>query len=221
MRNRTLASLVTIGGLAALIGGCGGSSKTTTVTVAAPDATPTTTVTTPTTTVATPTTPDTTPTISTPSADSKRQDPITVKGKTGDPLTLLGQYATSISGAVKPRVKVQVTLTKVVGPFGGYDLAKGHKLIGFELHVKNIGAKKFSDALPSGTLILVGGENGKQTNLITGSGKSPCDNPSLKLAQGEAKDVCVAFDVPKSAKLETFQFETDSGYGDTGLWRLT
>ena len=31
-------------------------------------------------------------------------------------------------------------------------------------------------------------------------------------------DTCIAFEVPKSGKLEAFQYITDSGFGDTGLW---
>jgi hypothetical protein len=214
---------MTICGAAVLIAGCGGGSETKTVTV--PATTPAVTTeaaTTPTTTVtvsATETTaPVTTETVA--AADDSRQDPITVKGRRGDAFVLLGQYATTVSGKPKGRVKVKVTLDGMRGPFSGFDLAAGRKLIGFDVTVTNIGAKRFSDPLPSGQLILGGGDTGKQTNLISGSNASPCDNPSLKLEQGESKKVCIAFDVPKRARLVSFQFATDSGYGDTGLWRL-
>jgi hypothetical protein len=133
---------------------------------------------------------------------------------------LLGQYATSAAGTPKARVKVKVTLKGTRGPFSGYNLAAGHKLIGLDLRVTNVGGKRFDDALPGGMLNLVGGESGKQTSLISGSSANPCPNPSLKLKQGQSKDVCIAFDVPTRARLQTFRFSTDSGYGDTGLWRL-
>lgn len=200
-----------------LVAGCGGGTKT--VTVPAPASTTAETTSIPTTETTPPADTTSTQAPATGADDPTRQDPITVKGKEGDTLTLLGQYATGMSGKPKPRIKIEATLTGQKGPFSGFDLAKGHKLIGMTVRVKNVGDKTFSDPLPSGTLILVGGENGKQTNLIT-SGDSPCDNPRLKLRTGESKEVCIAFDVPTNAKLETFQFETDSGYGDTGLWRL-
>jgi len=203
---------------ALLVSGCGGTTKTVTSTTTPPAASSPA--------AASATAASTASTITPPAsgatapASDARKDPITVKGRKGDALTLLGQYATTASGAAKARVKVKVTLNAIRGPFRGFTLAAGHKLIGVDVHVVNLGAKTFSDPLPSGMLILVGGESGKQTNLISGSGSSPCDNPSLKLKQGQAADACVAFDVPKTSKLETFQFATDSGYGDTGLWRL-
>lgn len=206
-------------GVTVLIGGCGGSATTKTVTVPATAGTSAETTPVPTTETTAPADTTSTDAAASGADDATREDPITVKGKQGDTLTLLGQYATGNSGKPKPRIKVEATLTGMKGPFSGFDLPKGHRLIGMTVRIKNVGAKTFSDPLPSGTLILVGGENGKQTNLIT-AGDSPCDNPRLKLKTGEAKEVCIAFDVPTKAKLETFQFETDSGYGDTGLWRL-
>lgn len=204
--------------LATPLAGCGGETKTTTETVRSPATAPAT--------VATPaaaTDPDpdpvTTP-AATPPADEARKDSITVKGRRGDALTLLGQYATSVSGAPKARVKVKVALTAIRGPFSGYDVASGHKLMGFDVRITNVGRKQAYIPLPSGIVTLVDGERAKQTGLITGSGTSPCQNPTLRLTRGQSKKVCIAFDVPKDGKLQTFQFSTDSGYGDTGLWRL-
>ncbi len=215
---------VTVGGvsLLLLIAGCGGDTKTETTTVAAPAAT-TEAAPTPTTEAETTETTETSETSEPSTAgddDLTRKEAITVRGRRGDGLTLLGQYATSISGKPKARVKVKVTLKTIRGPFPGFDLAKGRKLIGFDLKVTNTGTKRFDDALPSGMLILVGGENGKPTSLISGSAGNPCKNPSLKLRPGQSKEVCVAFEVPTKAKLQTLQYVVDSGYGDTALWRL-
>lgn len=152
--------------------------------------------------------------------DENRKDEITVKGRKGDTLTLLGQYTSTVDGKPEAREKVEVKLLGIRGPFSGFDLPAGHKLIGLDLQIKNVGKIRYDDALPSGTLILEGGENGKPTNLISGTGTNPCDNPSLKLKPGQSKKVCAAFDVPTSAKLLTFQYSTDSGYGDTALFKL-
>ena len=64
------------------------------------------------------------------------------------------------------------------------------------------------------------GESGKQTSLIPFGQANPCDNPSLKLKSGQSRSVCIAFEVPKADKPRTFEFGTDSGFGDTGLWKL-
>jgi hypothetical protein len=196
--------------LVAVLAGCGGGTSTTTVTTSAP-------ATTPTTTAAPVTAPAKT---SAPAVDESREDSITVKGHTGDGLTLLGQYLTAPSGGAQVRVKVKVTLVGVRGPFSGFDVAAGRKLMGFEVRVTNLGTKVFDDPLPSGEVTLVDGDQGKQTNLIVTGRESPCKNPSLKLKQGQTKQACIAFEVPKSGKLQTFRFAVDSGYGDAGLWRL-
>ena len=70
-------------------------------------------------------------------------------------------------------------------PVQQLDLAAGHKLIGFDVRITNVGDKLFDDPQPNGTLILFGGENGKPTNLITAGGTNP-SNPSLKLKKGQS-----------------------------------
>jgi hypothetical protein len=144
-------------------------------------------------------------------------DVITVKGKLGDRLELQGS---GLNDDVSDHSKtdVRVTLKGVRGPFKGYDIAADRKLIGLELRFTNQGELEYSDPQPDGTLSVAGGETGKQTNLITLGGKEPCENNSVKLRKGQSKDTCIAFEVPKNGKLEAFQYITDSGFGDTGLW---
>jgi hypothetical protein len=217
---RTAACTVAL--LALVLAGCGGDDKDSSSgsTAAATTTAPPETVATTTTTAASTTTTAAGATTETTADESKREDPITVRGRTGDTLTLIGQYSTAADGSPKRREKIKVTLLGKRGPFSGFNLAKGHKLIGFDVRISNVGEIRFSDPLPGGTLILVGGENGKPTSLIPGSGTNPCPNPSLKLKPGQSKKVCMAFDVPASAKPQTLQYAVDSGYGDTALWRL-
>ena len=106
------------------------------------------------------------------------------------------------------------------GPFQGFKVASNRQIIGVTLTVKNVGKLKYSDPLPSGQLTGASGESGKQTSLIPFGTANPCDNPSLKLKTGQSKTVCIAFEVPKKDKPRTFEFATDSGFGDTGLWKL-
>jgi hypothetical protein len=147
-------------------------------------------------------------------------DAITVKGKVGDTLALEGSGLNSKDPSDHTKTKIRVTLKRMIGPFKGYQIASNRKLIGLELHFVNVGTLRYDNALPGGQLSLRGGETGKQTSLIQLGGKNPCPNPSLKLKTGQSKDVCIAFEVPKSGKPQAFQYVSDSGYGDTGLWAL-
>jgi hypothetical protein len=147
-------------------------------------------------------------------AAAERVGPQTVKAKIGETLALQGASFNAHS-------KVRVTLKGTRGPFRGYDLPAGRKLIGVVLRFTNAGAAVYDDPQPHGELTLTGGKQGKQTNLIQIDGsKNPCTNPSLKLKTGQSRSVCLAFEVPKHAKPERFEFATDSGYGDTGRWAL-
>ena len=152
------------------------------------------------------------------SSTTGSSDPVTVKGSTGDMLTLQGDGLGSSGPTTKS--KVQVTLQGMRGPFSGFNVAAGKQLIGFDMRIVNVGSVKYSDPLPDGTLTLIGGGTGKPTSLIAVGGKNPCEDPSLRLSHGQSKDFCLAFEVPAGAKAQALQYATDSGYGDTGLWRL-
>jgi hypothetical protein len=146
-------------------------------------------------------------------------DAITVKGALGDKLALAGAGLND-NPSDHTKTQIRVTLMSVAGPFSGYQIASNRKLIGLKLKFSNVGKLRYDDPLPDGTLTLSSGETGKQTNLIPLSGKNPCDDVSLKLKDGQSRTTCIAFEVPKSAKPKTFEYVTDSGYGDTGLWKL-
>jgi hypothetical protein len=143
-------------------------------------------------------------------------DAVTLKGRLGDTLTLEGAGL----NADHQKSKIRVTLQGMRGPFQGFKVANDRKLIGVVLKVKNVGKLKYDDPLHGGKLTGASGESGKQTSLIPFGGSNPCDNPSLKLKRGQSKSVCIAFEVPKTDKPRTFEFGTDSGFGDTGLWKL-
>jgi hypothetical protein len=146
-------------------------------------------------------------------------DVITVKGKVGDTLALQGSGLND-DPKDHSKTKIRVTLQGLRGPFKGFDIPKGRQLIGIELRFVNTGKLVYDNPQPHGELTVAGGETGKQTSLIAIGRKSPCDNPSVKLQTGQAKNVCIAFEVPKAEKPMSFQYVSDSGYGDTGLWAL-
>jgi hypothetical protein len=146
-------------------------------------------------------------------------DAITVKGRLGDTLALAGSGLND-DPSDHTKSQIKVTLKAIKGPFKGYDIASDRKLIGIVLRFSNAGRLEYSNPLPHGTLTLAGGESGKQTSLITVGAKSPCTNPRVRLAAGQSKNVCIAFEVPKRGKPQAFEYIADSGYGDTGLWTL-
>lgn len=140
----------------------------------------------------------------------------TFRGELGDTFTLVGQ-----PGFEKASEEaVEVTVLGVTGPFSGFDLDPGRKLIGIKIRFKGVDGHVFDDPQPNGQLTVTGGETGKQTSLIAVSGKNPCDNPSVKLKEGKSVTSCLAFDIPKNAKPQVFEFATSSGFGDTGIWKL-
>jgi hypothetical protein len=149
------------------------------------------------------------------------EDPVTVKGGLGDTLELNGSGLGNKDPSDHTKSKIAVTLSKIKGPFKGYQIKSNRKLIGLQFKFKNTGELRYDNPLPNGKLKLVGGASGKQTNLIQIDGsKDPCQNPSLKLKPGKSKSVCIAFEVPKKGKLDTFSYTSDSGYGDTAQWSL-
>jgi hypothetical protein len=149
------------------------------------------------------------------------EDPVTVKGNLGDTLELKGSGLGNKDPSDHTKTQISVKLTKIKGPFKGYDIASTKKLIGLQFRFKNTGELVYDNPLPNGKLKLVGGGSGKQTNLIQIDGsKDPCVNPRLKLKAGQSKNVCIAFEVPKKGKLDTFSYVADSGYGDTAQWTL-
>jgi hypothetical protein len=219
---RLLIRALAIAALGALVAGCGGGTKTVTV----PEKTTTTAAKTTAATTPTETTPTETETAAAAaSPDSMKRpdkdgdgspDIVTFRGKPGDGFVLVGQpgYKKASKEAAK------VTVLGVEGPYSGFNLGAGRKLIGIKVRFEGVGTKVFDDPQPTGELTVTGGETGKQTSLITGTGKNPCDNPSLKLHKGKTVTSCLAFEIPKNAKPKVFQYAASSGYGDTGIWKF-
>lgn len=143
-------------------------------------------------------------------------DIATFRGKLGDTFILVGQpgYKEAAKDAVK------VTVLDITGPFSGFNLSKGQQLIGVKVRFEGVGDEVYDNPQPHAELTLESGETGKQTSLISGSNKNPCDNKSLKLKKGKKVTSCLAFEIPKKDAPKVLQYVAASGYGDTGIWQL-
>jgi hypothetical protein len=146
-------------------------------------------------------------------------DPVTVKGALGDTLALQGSGLHDNPND-HTKARLRVTLKSVRGPFKHFNVPTGQKLVGVDLHFANVGKVVYANALPQGRLTLDGGGTAKQTTLIPLSGRNPCDDKSLKLQSGQAKDICIAFEIPKTSRPLSFLYASDYGYGDKAVWNL-
>jgi hypothetical protein len=201
MNRKWNSACVSVLGLAAVLAGCGTSDRPAAKTTAG--------------------TPAAVKTAARPAATSAADaaGPITERGKAGETLTLAGSGLHDDPNNHE-KTKIKVTLEGVRGPFNGYDVPAGNELVGVDLRFVNAGALRYDDPQPEGDLVVTDGESGKQTSLIPLSGKNPCSDASLKLVTGHAASVCIAYEIPTTSKPQTFQYITDSGYGDTGVWAL-
>jgi hypothetical protein len=195
MSGRTRLAALGIGALA--LAGCG-SSKTKTVTVNQPPAaSATSATTTPAATTPAATTPATTTTAASSTSGSNH-------GKLGDTLTVKGQTKDVIAVIAKD----------VQDPANGYDPDPGKRVVGVHFTVKNVGHVLYKD-FPSAQVTTADGESSGSAISVGGS----CNSPStIKLEPGESKSFCLPFQVAKSGKLKTIQYEPDSGYGTPAVF---
>jgi hypothetical protein len=187
----TLAAL----GLAAVLAGCGSSPSSSTTNASKSGS-------------------------SRPDADNNGvPDPITVKGALGDTLALQGSGLHDNPND-HAKARLRVTLKAVRGPFKNFNVPSGQKLVGVDLRFVNVGNVAYTNALPQGRLTLDAGGTAKQTTLIPLGGRNPCNDKSLKLQSGQAKNLCIAFQIPKASKPLSFLYASDYGYGDKAVWTL-
>lgn len=137
-----------------------------------------------------------------------------------DPRASIGDLLTVASGDATLKVRLNDVMDPL--PVGEYDSARaGHRFVGVELAVKNMGPQAYSDALSNGSVIVL--RNGRQAEATIVSG-GPCGNNfavDVKIAADDKRVGCIAFEVPGRKRLRSFQFTPQSGFGDeTGEWEL-
>jgi hypothetical protein len=166
-----------------------------------------------TTVIKTVTEPDTTrPSTTTPTATSAAQ-PRPESLRVGDSVTV-DTSDTSL------RLKVTEVLDPLdVGEFDEPD--SGNRFVGIGLSVRNVGDTSYSDALANGSTLILAGATQASTTTVSGG---PCGNgfdADVKIAPGDVRRGCIAFEVPVGKRLRSFQFTGDSGFADeTGQWEL-
>jgi len=117
---------------------------------------------------------------------------------------------------------VAVTVIKVVdpAPYEAYfGPQKGNRYVGIKLRLHNTGSTVYDDCPLNGSA-LIDAQDQEWTEPALGSALKP-DFVCLKIRSGDKRVGYVSFEVPKKARLRTFQFGTESGFGpEAGEWSL-
>lgn len=135
------------------------------------------------------------------------------KASLGDPITL-----------ESTDVKMRVRTTKTIDPLAGGEFDKpdaGRRYVGVQVELVNVGKTAYDDSPSNGAKLLTAtDEQAESTILLAGSCAGDFGS-SAKIAPGSRQQGCLPFQVPSAARLKTFQFGLDSGFGpQTGEWRL-
>lgn len=117
---------------------------------------------------------------------------------------------------------VAVTVMKVVDP-AQYEAylgpQKGNRYVGIKLRLHNTGSTVYDDC-PSNGAALIDAQEQQWAEMALGAALKP-DFVCLKIRPGDKRVGYVSFEVPKKARLRTFQFGTESGFGpEAGEWSL-
>ncbi len=93
----------------------------------------------------------------------------------------------------------------------------GRMWVGVWLAMKNVGHKPYSDSPLTGASLVTTSKQKIAGSISIGGA---CKNPAtLKIAVGKSVNTCVAFEVPKNAKLSIFGFALDAGFArQKGTW---
>lgn len=146
-------------------------------------------------------------------AEPGEQQPEQEAAAIGDSITLQGMEDT---------LEAQVTVLKVVDPAKSGDQfskpKKGNRYVGIQIKIKNIGTDVYADAPANGANLVDQDSQSFDASLFD-EVKPGIGQP--KISPGDERVGFLTFEVPEDAKLRTFQFTLDSGFGpNTGEWSL-
>lgn len=136
--------------------------------------------------------------------------------KVGSAITLKGNGATP--------AEVKVTVVKVVNKASGSDeftkSAAGKRFVAVQFVIENVGQYAYEDS-PSNGSKVIDAEDQQFPATFQESNAGPALPSGAKLAPGKSLKGFLTYEVPTSAKLTGVQFGVDSGFGETGEWRLS
>lgn len=133
--------------------------------------------------------------------------------KVGDSITLSGN---------EEGLEVKVTVMTVQDPAKNLEAftspSKGGRFIGIQLKLENVGSVVYADA-PTNSAVLI--DTSGQGHDATFATLKTEFNSNLRIQPGASQVGFIPFEIPKKAKLATFQFTLESGFGpETGEWTL-
>lgn len=135
------------------------------------------------------------------------------RARLGDPLILKGTDTT-----------MEVTVLKVIDPVAGgqFDTpSKGHRFVGVQVRLHNVGGKTYDDSPSNGAHLIVTGDQQADSATISGGDCSLTFGSSATISPGSKQQGCLPFEVKRGTRPKTFQFQLDSGFGpQTGEWSL-
>ena len=92
----------------------------------------------------------------------------------------------------------------------------GNRFVGVRLRIRNQGDAPYEDSPSNGAAVVDGQDVEWDGNVF--EAKEPSLG-TVTIAPGDSREGWISFEVG-TAPLRTFQWATNSGFGDTGEWRL-
>jgi hypothetical protein len=131
----------------------------------------------------------------------------------GDSITLDGN---------EDGLEMSVTPLKVVDPAksdDGFSEPKaGNRYVAIQVRLENVGTIAFSDSPSNGAVVIDAKDQSYSASIF--DEVKPAFG-SVKIAPGDGRVGFLTFELSKRAKLRSFQFTLDSGFGpESGQWSL-
>lgn len=107
-------------------------------------------------------------------------------------------------------------------PVGEFDEpGSGMRFVGVRLAVSNTGDATYDLAVSNGSTLVLADDEQADPTLVSDGPCSSGFSSSVKIAAGDQRVGCIAFEVPVGKRLRGFQFTPNSGFADeTAEWRL-
>lgn len=119
---------------------------------------------------------------------------------------------------------MRVRVLKVIDPLpaGQYDRAPaGKRYVGVELTIQNTGQATYNDSPSNGAHILTSTDEQANSTIVSGGACGGDFASNATISPGSRRRGCIPFEVPRGARVKTFQFALDSGFGpQSGEWKL-